>query len=94
MRTAPGSLGAGLLMGLIFAAEFLFLFLALDLTTVVRTSIIFYSMPVWLALMAHVGLPGERITRTKAVGLAHGLCRNGLGDPRSGQQPRRGEPAG
>lgn len=69
VRTAPGSLGAGLLMGMIFAAEFLFLFLALDMTTVVRTSIIFYSMPVWLALMAHFGLPGERITGTKAVGL-------------------------
>jgi drug/metabolite transporter (DMT)-like permease len=70
VRTAPGSLGAGLLMGMIFAAEFLFLFLALDLTTVVRTSIIFYSMPVWLALMAHFGLPGERITMAKAIGLA------------------------
>ncbi len=69
VRTAPGSLGAGLLIGLIFSAEFLFLFLALDLTTVVRTSIIFYSMPVWLALMAHVGLPGERITTAKAIGL-------------------------
>jgi drug/metabolite transporter (DMT)-like permease len=69
VRTAPGSLGAGLLIGLIFAAEFLFLFLALDLTTVVRTSIIFYSMPVWLALAAHIGLPGERITARKAVGL-------------------------
>jgi drug/metabolite transporter (DMT)-like permease len=65
-RTAP----AGLLMGLFFAAEFLFLFLALDLTTVVRTSILFYSMPVWMALMAHVGLPGERITAQKGVGLA------------------------
>ena len=61
---------AGLLMGICFSAEFLFLFLALDLTTVVRTSIIFYSMPIWMALMAHFGLPGERITRTKAVGLA------------------------
>jgi len=66
MRSAP----AGLLMGLFFAAEFLFLFLALDLTTVVRTSILFYSMPVWMALMAHVGLPGERITAQKGVGLA------------------------
>ncbi len=70
IRSAPGSLGPGLLIGTVFAAEFLFLFLALDLTTVVRTSIIFYSMPVWMALMAHVGLPGERITGRKAAGLA------------------------
>ncbi len=73
-RVARDTLGAALLMGAIFAAEFLFLFLALDLTTVVRTSIIFYSMPVWLALMAHVGLPGQQITRHKALGLALAFC--------------------
>jgi drug/metabolite transporter (DMT)-like permease len=69
LRVAPEAQGAAVLMGLVFAAEFLLLFLALDLTTVVRTSIIFYSMPVWLALMAHFGLPGERITAAKALGL-------------------------
>ncbi len=69
-RIAPGTAGAGLLVGLVFSAEFLFLFLALDKTTVVRASIIFYSMPVWLALAAHLFLPGERITRQKGLGLA------------------------
>ncbi len=64
-----GSLGPGLLIGAIFAAEFVFLFWALDLTTVTRTSVIFYSMPVWLALGAHVLIPGERITALKGVGL-------------------------
>lgn len=61
--------GTGLLIGALFAAEFLFLFLALDLTTVGRSSLIMYSMPVWFSLLAHFGL-GERITRTKAAGLA------------------------
>lgn len=61
--------GSGLLIGVLFAAEFLFLFLALDLTTVGRSSLIMYSMPVWFALLAHFGL-GERITGTKAAGLA------------------------
>lgn len=59
----------GLLMGAVFAAEFLCLFMALDLTTVGRTSVIFYSMPVWFAILAHYGL-GERITPTRAAGLA------------------------
>lgn len=68
-RLTQASLGAGLLIGTLFAAEFLFLFLALDLTTVGRSSLIMYSMPVWYALLAHFGL-GERITPTKAVGLA------------------------
>jgi drug/metabolite transporter (DMT)-like permease len=43
---------------------------ALDLTTLGRASVIFYSMPLWLALMAHYGLPNERITPIKAAGLA------------------------
>lgn len=59
----------GILAGSLFAAEFLCLFLALDLTALGRASVIFYSMPIWLALMAHFGLPGERITRGKALGL-------------------------
>ena len=75
LRGRPASLSratlpAGVLIGIMFSAEFIFLFQALDLTTVGRTSVIFYSMPVWLALMAHFGLPGERINRTKAAGLA------------------------
>ncbi|WP_284163164.1 DMT family transporter [Frigidibacter sp. SD6-1] len=59
----------GIAVGLAFAGEFLCLFLALDLTTVTRTSIILYSMPVWLAIAAHFFLPGERITALKAFGL-------------------------
>jgi drug/metabolite transporter (DMT)-like permease len=70
LRPAPGTLGPGLLIGAVFAAEFLLLFIALDLTTVARSSVIFYSMPVWLSLAAHFLLPGERITRWKAAGLA------------------------
>jgi drug/metabolite transporter (DMT)-like permease len=62
--------GPGLLAGMIFAAEFLCLFVALDLTTVTRVSVIFYSMPVWMALAAHVAIPGDRITPRKGLGLA------------------------
>lgn len=68
-RLQRADLAPGLLIGAVFAAEFLFLFLALDLTAVSRASVIFYSMPVWFAIMAHFGLPGERITRIKASGL-------------------------
>lgn len=62
--------GPGVVAGLFFSAEFICLFLALDHNSVVRTTIIFYSMPVWLALGAHVLLPGDRITPRKALGLA------------------------
>ena len=68
-RLTRRALGAGILLGLVFSAEFLCLFIALDLTTVGRTSVIFYSMPVWFAILAHFGL-GERITPVRAAGLA------------------------
>ena len=68
-RLNRADLGPGLLIGTVFAAEFLFLFLALDLTAVSRASVLFYSMPLWFAVMAHFGLPGERITRPRALGL-------------------------
>ncbi len=56
--------------GFLFAAEFICLFTALDLTSVARVSILFYSMPVWLAIFAHFLLPGERLTPARALGLA------------------------
>lgn len=59
----------GALSGALFGLEFLCLFSALDITTVSRASIIFYSMPVWLGLAAHVLLPGERLTRVRVLGL-------------------------
>lgn len=65
----PGTVPAGLLMGVVFAVEFVCLFWALDLTSVTRTSVIFYTMPMWLALGAHFLLPGERLTPVKSVGL-------------------------
>lgn len=64
------SVPGGLLIGLAFAVEFVLLFVALDLTTVTRTSVIFYTMPVWLAIAGHFLLPGERLTPRKLAGLA------------------------
>lgn len=69
-RISPSTGWAGVLIGVIFALEFIFLFMALDLTTVSRISVIFYTMPVWLAIGAHVLLPGERLTGVKVLGLA------------------------
>ena len=58
-----------ILMGGIFGAEFLFLFTALDLTSVSRASVIFYAMPVWAALFSRLFL-AERLSVQKLVGLA------------------------
>lgn len=62
-------LGPGLAIGLVFSVEFICLFIALDLTTVTRTSIILYSMPVWMAIGAHFTLANERVTTRKSLGL-------------------------
>jgi drug/metabolite transporter (DMT)-like permease len=65
----PGATLWGVVSGGLFAVEFMALFQALDQSTVSRVSIIFYSMPVWLAIAGHVLLPGERMSRIKLVGL-------------------------
>lgn len=70
LRFLAGTRRWGLLTGTIFAFEFLCLFVALDLTTVGRTGVIFYTMPVWLALMAHLLVPDDRMSPMKALGLA------------------------
>ncbi len=60
---------AGLLIAAFFTFEFICLYNALDLTTVARASILFYSMPIVLALFAHFFLPGERLTWVRMAGL-------------------------
>lgn len=68
-RIRLADLGPGVAIGTVFAIEFLCLFMALDLTAVGRASVIFYSMPLWLAVAAHFWLPNERITPKRGAGL-------------------------
>ncbi|MDB5659572.1 MAG: EamA/RhaT family transporter [Cypionkella sp.] len=68
-RVRVADLGPGLALGSVFAIEFMCLFMALDLTAVGRASVIFYSMPLWLAVAAHFWLPNERITPKRGFGL-------------------------
>jgi drug/metabolite transporter (DMT)-like permease len=76
IKLPRAALIGGIVSGLLFTFEFMCLFTALDLTTVSRASIIFYSMPVWLALFAHVLLPGERLSGLRTLGL--GLAMAGV----------------
>ena len=69
-RSTAATRRGGMLAGLFFTAEFFLLFTALDLTTVSRSVIMLYSMPIWLALGAHLLLPADRLTLPKALGLA------------------------
>jgi drug/metabolite transporter (DMT)-like permease len=60
---------SGILLGALFGFEFVCLFWALDNTTVSRASILFYTMPMMLAGIAHFVLPGERLTLRRTAGL-------------------------
>lgn len=70
LRITRAQFWSGCLIGVLFTTEFIFLFLALDLTTVSRASVIFYTMPIWLGVIAHFVLPGERLTGLRLVGFA------------------------
>lgn len=76
LRLERAHLWPGLMLGGWFAFEFLMLFSALDRTSVSRTAILFYSMPIWLALAGHFLLPGERLTQVRVTGL--GLAMAGV----------------
>ena len=62
-------LPAILFYGIIFGAEFMFLYIALDLTSVIRVTIMFYTMPIWLALMNHFLLKNDKLSTGKTAGL-------------------------
>lgn len=64
-----GTLGYGLLIGLLFAGEFVFIYLGLTLTTASRAILFVYTAPFVVALGAHYLLPGERLSAAKVVGL-------------------------
>lgn len=64
----------GIISGFVFSFEFICIYTALDLTTVSRASILFYSMPVWVAIGGHLLLPGERLTPIRMAGLFLALC--------------------
>src|SRR5262245_13390999 len=67
----------GLLLGLMFSAEFVFLYRGLAYTTASRSVIFLYMAPFMVALGAHWLIPGERLTAPRALGLA--LAFAGLG---------------
>lgn len=69
MGWTRASVFGGVLSGALFSIEFICLFIALDVTTVSRASIIFYSMPIWLALAAHFALPAEKLSGLRVLGL-------------------------
>ena len=65
---SDGTLWPGLLVGFLFAGEFLLLFYGLQLTTASRGVVFLYLAPFVVAVAAHFVL-GERLSTVKLVGL-------------------------
>ena len=69
LSVRDGSLLPGVIAGFLFALEFTLVFIGLDYTSVARASVLFYTMPIWVALAAHFLIPGELLTPMRIAGL-------------------------
>ncbi len=65
-----GPHGLGLIIGLLFAAEFMFIYWGLVFTTASRAVILLYTAPFVVAVGAHLFVPGEKLRTAQVVGLA------------------------
>ena len=64
-----GTLGAGLLAGVLFAGEFVCIFLGLTLTSASRMAVFLYTAPCFTALGLHWFVDGERMRRIQWAGI-------------------------
>ncbi len=64
-----GTLVAGVVAGLLFAFEFILIYVGLDFTTVARGIVLIYFAPVVVAVGAHFLIPRERLTPIRIAGL-------------------------
>jgi len=67
---ADHTLWPGLVAGVLFAGEFVCIFLGLDLTSASRMSVFLYTAPCFTALGLHWFVPGERLRRLQWLGMA------------------------
>jgi hypothetical protein len=85
------SLRPGLLAGLLFGLEFVFIFVGVDRTTVSRMVVFLYTAPCFTVLGLHFFVPGERMGWRQWAGVmlafagpGAGLHRQGLGRQSAG----------
>ncbi|SIT35995.1 putative 10 TMS Drug/Metabolite Exporter (DME)Family, DMT superfamily [Paraburkholderia ribeironis] len=73
-----GTLGAGLLAGVLFAAEFVCIFFGLTLTSASRMAVFLYTAPCFTALGLHWFGGGERMRRIQWLGIVAAFVGIGL----------------
>lgn len=64
-----GSLGAGLLAGALFGAEFACIYLGLQFTSASRLTVFLYTSPFWVALLVPLWVRSERLRGLQWLGL-------------------------
>ncbi len=64
-----GTLGWGILVGLVFSIEFMLIYWGLEYTAASRAVIFFNTMPLFVALGAYLFLPNERLRLIQIIGL-------------------------
>jgi drug/metabolite transporter (DMT)-like permease len=74
LRSVPlfgrdGSLKGGLLVGVLFAAEFALIYLGLQHTSASRLTVFLYTSPFWVAILLPRFVPSEKLRRVQWVGL-------------------------
>ncbi len=70
LRVRDGTLAPGMLAGVLFAAEFVCIYLGLRDTSASRLTVFLYTAPFWLALLLPLRVPTERLRTAQWVGLA------------------------
>jgi drug/metabolite transporter (DMT)-like permease len=66
---SDNTLNAGLLAGLFFSLEFIFLFPGITLAGAARGTLLIYSTPFFVALGAHFLIENDKLNRNKIIGL-------------------------
>ena len=64
-----GSLVAGIVAGLFFAVEFMFIYYGLGYTAASRMSVFVYLAPIFAALGLHASVPGEQLAPAQWLGV-------------------------
>jgi drug/metabolite transporter (DMT)-like permease len=73
-----GSLGLGILIGLLFGGEFILLYWSLVFTAASRAVLFLYTAPFIVALGAHLFVPGETLRPRQVLGLASAFAGTAL----------------
>lgn len=89
-----GTLGSGVMVGLLFALEFVLLYYGLAFTNASRGVIFLYTAPFFVAAGAHYFVPGDRLTRPKLLGLLAAFAGIALAFGHSLALPAHGELVG